>query len=461
MTATPATPVPGRETRSVRFVNAAQRATAATAAAAAAAGSAPAAAAGVDGDPASGWRPEVWLGAPAPGGLALPSAHPTASWLYAPRGVHLGRTRAGTEVLLAADTGNHRVLLWHGLPTADEQPCDVVLGQPDPTTEGPAAGGLGPRTGMYLPTGVLLHDDLLVVADAWHHRVLVYDGLPQGPGAEPALVLGQAGPDQVLPNRGAETAALDSLYWPFGIAVVAGAFWVADTGNRRVLGWTGGIPRSADLPPDVVLGQPDAVHREENRGADPGPDSFRWPHDLTGTDDLLLVADAGNHRLLGWTPPPAPAPADGGRGDRPADRVLGQPSFTAAEEWPYAPQRGEAFRFPYAADLDGGRLAVADTANNRVLLWDGVPGTGPQDVEGGPAGVGRGPDAVLGQPSFASNGENRWTGVDRDTFCWPYGLSLRGDRLAVADSGNNRVVLWRRDPPTPVTSAPGAAGEPG
>jgi hypothetical protein len=79
-------------------------------------------------------------------------------------------------------------------------------------------------------------------------------------------------------------------------------------------------------------------------------------------------------------------------------------------------------------------LAIADTANNRVLLWDDVP-DGP---------ICRGADHVLAQPDFSSNGENRWTSVQHDTLCWPYGLSLRGDMLAVADSGNNRVMLWRR-----------------
>jgi hypothetical protein len=32
--------------------------------------------------------------------------------------------------------------------------------------------------------------------------------------------------------------------------------------------------------------------------------------------------------------------------------------------------------------------------------------------------------------------------VRPDTLCWPYGLALHGRTLAVADSGNNRVVLW-------------------
>jgi hypothetical protein len=92
-------------------------------------------------------------------------------------------------------------------------------------------------------------------------------------------------------------------------------------------------------------------------------------------------------------------------------------------------------RFPYSDDFDAAAatLAVADTANNRALLVGGLP-----DVSGAPA------TAVLGQPGFAQTGENPWQGLETDTFCWPYGLSVRGERLTVADSGNNRMMIRRR-----------------
>ena len=57
------------------------------------------------------------------------------------------------------------------------------------------------------------------------------------------------------------------------------------------------------------------------------------------------------------------------------------------------------------------------------------------------------PVAALGQPTLAANGENRWEAVGADTLCWPYGVHWhRGELelLAIADSGNNRVVLWER-----------------
>ena len=369
----------------------------------------------VDGDPAGGARPSLWMGAEAAGGLTLPDAQPKANQMYAPRGVWLD-----DDVLVVADTGNHRVLIWHDPENmASHGDADVVLGQPDFETEGAQAGGRGPEKGMRLPTGILVHEGRLLVADAWNHRILIWNAVPTASDTSPDAILGQVTNTEVDENRGGECGPL-TFYWPFGMALVDGIFYVADTGNRRVLAWNG-IP-GPDDEPAYVLGQASADVRDENRG-ELGPDSFRWPHDIAGTSDIVHIADAGNHRILGWEPRPDR--------DRDADTVLGQTDFVSGAEFPYAPQTETSLRFPYAIDIADGVMAVADTANNRVLLWDGVP------VDSGvPA------DRVLGQPNFAVNGENRWDIVGPDTFCWPYGLCLHGRKLAVSDSGNNRVLIW-------------------
>lgn len=372
----------------------------------------------------AGWRPRAVLGADSPGGLLLPPAMPTAAHMYAPRAAW-----TDGRIVVAADTGNHRVLIWNDVPSGDGTAADVVLGQLDEHSEGPAAGGAGPANGMHLPTGVLMHAGRLLVADAWHHRVLVWDTVPQVTGTPPDHVLGQPDAQAVQPNAGGDPAA-DTFYWPFGIGVVDGRFHVTDTGNRRVLIWRDGIPDPAQ-PADVVLGQPDAHSREENRGAAVGADSFRWPHAVTATGrGGLLVADAGNHRVLRWDTHP--------EADAPADAVLGQADFDDGAEFPYVSQAGR-LRFPYGVSGVDGGLAVADTANNRVLVFDATDVTHDQL-----------PDAVLGQPTVAANGENRWESVAADTLCWPYGVhwhrpSEPGPELmAIADSGNNRVVLWER-----------------
>ena len=340
--------------------------------------------------------------------------------MYAPRGVWTDGTR-----VIACDTGNHRVLIWNAMPDTDGADADVVLGQPDFFSEGPAAGGTDVRRGLYLPTGVTVIDGRLVVCDAWHHRVLAWDGIPDHCFAEPTWVLGQAGLDSVEANAGS-TPTLSSLYWPFGCALVDGVFWVADTGNRRVLGWRGSSLPDPARPADILLGQDDGTTREDNRGEGISASSFRWPHAIAGDDQTLFIADAGDHRVLTWSPPPV-------EGSPPADGVLGQDDLVSMDEFKIRPQTAQRMRFPYAVVSDGERLFVADTSNNRVLVWHDLP----RGLVGAPA------DTVLGQPDMDANGENRWSAVTDDSMCWPYGLSIAGDVLAIADSGNNRVMLWQ------------------
>ena len=158
-----------------------------------------------------------------------------------------------------------------------------------------------------------------------------------------------------------------------------------------------------------------------------GPDSFRWPHGIAGTDEIVFVADAGNHRLLGWQPAPT--------GDGRADVVLGQTDFLTGSEFPYIPQTPTSMRFPYAVDIDGDTMVVADTANNRILVWDTVPTSSTTPA-----------DRVPANPTSRATARTDRDLVAPDTFCWPYGLSLCGGRLAVSDSGNNRVTVWNLHP---------------
>jgi hypothetical protein len=89
--------------------------------------------------------------------------------------------------------------------------------------------------------------------------------------------------------------------------------------------------------------------------------------------------------------------------------------------------RGEHLNMPYGVTGSGERLIVADTANSRLLGFD---------LEGGEARW------LAGQNSFNDKGENRWKFATRNSVCWPYAVAACGNTLVVADSGNNRVLLW-------------------
>ncbi len=89
-----------------------------------------------------------------------------------------------------------------------------------------------------------------------------------------------------------------------------------------------------------------------------------------------------------------------------------------------------AFLFPGNLASDGRNLVLADTRNNRILVWNRAPrGNVP-------------PDLVLGQPDFRGNGPG--PGLDR--MNWPVGVATDGTRLVVADCWNDRLLVWTRMP---------------
>lgn len=365
-------------------------------------------------------EPAVVVGGTA--GFAEPIA-PSASSLFGPRGAAID---ADSGALVVADTGHHRLSIWRRCPDADGVAADVLIGQPDWLAEGRnGRGEPGPAT-LNVPTGVAFADGgALIVADAWNHRVLIWRQLPTEHNQPADLVLGQADLASVDANRGRRAPGADTLNWCYGVTWADGRLFVADTGNRRVLVWDG-LPERDGQPADRVLGQRGFALRDENAGEDAGPLGMRWPHGVARIGDRVLVADAGNNRIMVWHGlPDAPGAA--------CDFVIGQATVAELEHnrTRYYPDE-RCLNMPYGlAVTDDGWLVTADTANSRLVahraedLRPDAPATG-----------------LAGQPDFGAKGDNRWKAVARDSLCWPYGVSVAGDRLVVADSGNNRVLVW-------------------
>lgn len=355
------------------------------------------------------------------GGMLADPITPAAHRLFGPRGVCLHPDGS----FWVADTGHHRVLGWHKLPKEDDTPADILLGQPGFGREGRNAKG--PVTGATLnvPTGITAFRGGLAVADPWNHRVLIWRHLPSGPSDAADIILGQSAPDGALANRGADAPTATTLHWPYGVAEIAGRLVVCDTGNRRVLVWND--PQDNGQPADQVLGQDSFTCRDENAGAAVSSRSMRWPHMAVGWRGGLAVADAGNNRVMIWTALPV-------TNGQPADAVLGQGAMQDCDlnRAAYYPS-SLAMNMPYALAVLGDRLVVGDTANSRLLGF--ADGTMASHAE-----------SLTGQPDFASKGDNRWGLATRDSLCWPYGLSARGTTVAVADSGNNRVLIWDAAP---------------
>ena len=354
---------------------------------------------------------------------------PAADTLFGPRGACL---LADIGPLWIADTGHHRLLGWRSLPTMDGQPADWVIGQPDFNSEGQNAKGNPTAQSVAVPTGICRCGDGMAVADAWNHRVLIWHQVPQDSHAPADVVLGQADFSGNSPNRGRDEPTAATLHWPYGIFFYEGYVYVADTGNRRVLAWQG-IPQQQGQPADLVLGQAGFTTRNENGGGAPTASSMRWPHSLTQWQGNLVLADAGNNRLMIWSG----LPSDN---NLPCQIVLGQANYQAVEL-----NRGEyfpldrSFNMPYGVAAAGAWLVAADTANSRLIGWH-CPDLDLEQLSTLPDLPA---DGLLGQVTYRQKGENRDYGAAlRDSLCWPYGIQICGDMAVISDSGNNRVMLW-------------------
>ncbi|MDX8533117.1 NHL repeat-containing protein [Mesorhizobium sp. VK25A] len=357
-------------------------------------------------------------------GLPVPIA-PGPSTLFGPRGICFARSDGP---FLVADTGHHRLLGWRQVPQTDNAPADFVIGQPDFCTEGcNAKRALGPAT-LNMPTGIASDGQRLAVADAWNHRVLIWRSLPERSNQPPDLVLGQPDFSCGLANRGGRLAGPDTLNWCYGVTISDGRLFVADTGNRRVLVWNS-VPERSGQPADLVLGQPDMIAHDDNAGTGASAVGMRWPHAVAVVNGRILVADAGNSRVMAWNGMPN---ADGA----PASFILGQKRFEELDHNRAAYDPTErALQMPYGIAVRDGTLICADTANSRLV---GFPLDG-MDMDA-PA------TTLAGQNGFGAKGDNRWKAATRDSLCWPFAVAVCGDLVAVADTGNNRVLLWEAAP---------------
>jgi hypothetical protein len=95
-----------------------------------------------------------------------------------------------------------------------------------------------------------------------------------------------------------------------------------------------------------------------------------------------------------------------------------------------SPGDGLLFNHPGNISTDGTHLFLADTWNNRVLIWNSLP-TG--NVS---------PNIVLGQTNLTTN--NSGTGIDQ--LNWPVGVAAANGKVAVADTYNNRILIWNTFP---------------
>jgi uncharacterized protein (TIGR03437 family) len=183
------------------------------------------------------------------------------------------------------------------------------------------------------------------------------------------------------------------------------------------------------------------------------------PSGIAYANGVLWVADANrlgalpdNNRVLqfsdvGTYPGPLQDPTIIGstcgvcRGQ--ASMVLGQPDFISSDN----ALTPTGMRNPTGVATDGKVLAVADTDNNRILIWLSLPHSNGQP-----------PDVVVGQKDFTHNG----TAVPPNaaSLRGPIGVWIAGGKLYVADTQDNRVLIYNKIPTTNGVAADVVIGQP-
>jgi hypothetical protein len=196
---------------------------------------------------------------------------------------------------------------------------------------------------------------------------------------------------------------------------------------------------SGDTLPDLVLGQPDFVHKLQNLVDSKG----LWGPSAVAIDSEghVYVADTQNDRVLGWISTTAL------RNGAPASLLAGQSSFfDSGGVGGLQPTAADTLRSPSGVATDSqGNLYVVDRGDSRVLAFANPFA----QCSGTPCIIGKA-QAVFGQADFVSNKPNQGAGPTAQSLYAPVGAAVdTSDNLFVADQYNNRVLEYRQ----PLTSA--------
>ncbi|TFZ00260.1 hypothetical protein [Ramlibacter humi] len=360
-------------------------------------------------------------------------ANPTVRTLSAPAGNVIF---SSTGTVFVADSNNNRIMLYGSTPSATNEAALGFLGQPDGNSN--VSGTT--RVRYHFPRGLSAGGGRAAITDTANNRVLIYPTLPLDLSVLPDVVVGQS--DFTTSSTACGATNFDS---PSGSALTEdGKLLVADAAHNRVLIWNQ-VPITNGAAPDLVLGQKDSSHCGANDDLQDGGNhvaptarTLNFPSGVWSDGQRVVVLDMLNQRALVWNTFPTSS-------FQPADLVIGQKTFSArkanddnqdgAED---ASASARTLNFPNGGiAFNGVQLAIADTGNHRVLIWNAFPTANFQPA-----------DAVLGHAGFAGKAENDSDGDGNpDTpngavFSSPNGLGMHGDKLFVVDNGNHRVLVF-------------------
>jgi uncharacterized protein (TIGR03437 family) len=314
----------------------------------------------------------------APGVTYVPA--PTASSLSAPFSAAYGNGE-----LYIADTGNSRVIVvpFSSSTSSLGAAATRLLGQDTFAMSAPNliegrefdfffSNTQGSTADAGLTVDFSGDTPHLYVADPYNNRVLGFSDFRKvAAGSKADIVLGQpdlsSGLCNVTGNRDAPSAS--SLCRPVGVVVDGnGDLYVADSGNSRVLRFPAPFAHQGQSEQaDLVLGQRNFTARV----TDPTSSTMSQPYGLAiANNNGLLVSDAVHNRVLFFPFTGNGTFRAGTDNGMAATKVLGSPDFNT----PLVGNTDTTFNSPHHIAVDNeARVYVADTTNNRIMVFDQLP----------------------------------------------------------------------------------------
>ena len=134
--------------------------------------------------------------------------------------------------MYVADYGNHRVLVYNTIPTTNGASADIVIGQPDLTSGTVNNGGLSANT-YNNPVEVQVKNGKMFVGDRANCRALIYNSIPTSNNASADVVIGQPNMTSNTCNNGGVSAS--SLGTTYGVVSSGTKLFVTDYTNNRIL----------------------------------------------------------------------------------------------------------------------------------------------------------------------------------------------------------------------------------
>ena len=314
------------------------------------------------------------------------------------------------KILVVSDTDNNRVLIWKTIPTTIDQPADIVLGQKDFTS---SAIGLT-SSAFRGPQGVWVQGTKIFVADTDNSRVMIWNSIPTANNQPADVVLGEPNFTTAPPaTTSVLPATASNLFSPVSVTSDGQRLFVTDLGNNRVLIWNS-IPTQNAQPADVVVGQPNMTSGGDNdalpncvvdgtdadgfstysAGCQPFCPSvsidsagtpvypvrcgrtLSYPRFALSDGTRLFIADGGNDRVLVYNNIPT---TNGVKYDRNLGQVdefsdqVSNPIDTFRPDANILEAAPNTMRTPAALAWDGTNLYVSDPNDYRVVVF--TPGS--------------------------------------------------------------------------------------